>query len=553
MSFPTRPDDRESRRILLLASLGWVLLPWLQWMPVDFERGALLIAFGPALWAGKQLALREWARWWASPVLRALLLTGLASLGVSTLIAVQPAPGVTQAAQILVLGWIALLVGGLRSEVPGATRSLIGGFVLGALSGVLALLISWMLHSSPHHTRPDLLLSFYPHPRHIGLHLLPAAAIVPMLAALATSRATRLGLLTVSAVLMGALIWSGGRMPVVALTAAALACCWFGRRQVPCWRILLAYALPVLAGLTLSTFFWTEAGHFGWWRSVATVANANDLNELSSLRIDIWRACLDFIPEHPWFGWGPDAYRFLLPKMDGQQPHNIVVQALLCYGLAGLFWGGCAIYWLLPLRPHASPRLAEELPVLAVLIVVLAGGLFDGTLYHVLSTSGLALAVGLLIANKARGSPCESPGRSKVLPIALAIGTLLVFTLHFFVFYRLSPVREAPAPTSLTAQAVRSFPSTTIGLDLWLSQWAESAPDTALDWAFWAQSHSTYGWSYHALAAKLLAAQGRLEEARYEIQRYHATQPQAFRQQLRTGKPEEPQPGFAPDANASHH
>lgn len=530
---PPPLNPGRARRAALLAAAGFAILPWLQIPPVDFERGAALFAFAPALLVGAGLVQRAWLRFAASPSRR--WFAGLAGLwlALSTAFAAQPAPALVQFAMILLLALLALLVAGLAAEAPETRPTLWAGLLLGALSGVASIAWAWSINPAPREARPELLTWLYPHLRHIGLHLLPATLIAPLFAARASSAGRRSLWLLMAAVLFTAIIWAGGRMPLLALAVGA-GTAWLGSpRGKPRRDVLLAFGAATLAGLAASTLFWTTQGNLGWWRAMDTLVAADNLNELSSSRLDIWRACLPFIADAPLLGHGPDGYRFLMPKMDGQQPHNVVVQVVLACGLPGLLllmFGAFAL-----LRRPPSPDISPDTLAARVLVVgLLAGGLFDGTLYHVLSTTGLALGAGLLLARRSTVSRTDAPLSQvcRAAPALAACAAALTLSLHLIVFRTLISPGVPATPDAWQARLVHAFPSTTVSLHRWLDVWADEHPDEALAWARWAQTRSAYAWTFHAWAAQHLAATDRMDEARLEATAFQKTQPQAFRKQL---------------------
>jgi O-antigen ligase len=534
------PRQREALRIAQLVSAGLCLLPWLQLVQLDFERSAMPLAFGPSLALGWRQITHAWLRL-TEPRAGRIFLGGVALvITLSTLLAAQPAAALVQAANLCVLGLLALLVSELLRVAPLASRWLLGGIIGGGLCGVASLAAGWFVQPDPRTALPHLITWLYPHPRHIGLHLLPGAVIAPILAANSATRVQRGALLTVSALLATGLVWSGGRMPLLSAAAAAL---WVTalppaglRRQ----NIAFAYLAAFGTGFIASTFFWTTHDDFGWWRFARTVQAASDVNQLTSQRIDIWRACIPFFLERPWLGHGLDGYRFLNPKMDGQQPHNFLVQTALSLGASGLLLLAVSVAAILHRLRRAAPD-AQFAAAGVVIIALLVGSLFDGTLYHALSTSAFALVCGfglsLVPINRA---PATRGIRFRLLGLAAGSATGVIL-LHALVFFATAVAQPPASPDAPLARIVRQFPSTTFGLNRWLDAWAPSNPDVALEWARWAQKHSAYAFVFHAWSARHLASQGLLEEARREAAAFEATRPGAFREALMS-RPSGPAP-----------
>lgn len=538
-------ETPAARRAALLTAAGFALLPWLQLAPVDFERGAALLAFGPALLVGAGFVQRAWLRLSAKRATRWFAGAATLWLTLSVVFADQPAPAAVQGAQAMLLALLALLVAGLGTEAPRAARSLWWGLFAGALSGVASVAGAWAVNPNPREARPELLTWLYPHLRHIGLHLLPAALAAPVFAALASTRIRRAWALGAATILLTGIVWAGGRMPLLALGAGAIFAAWLTPAGRARRAVLFAFGAATAAGFAASTLFWNTHGNLGWWRAIDTVVAADNLNELSSSRLDIWRACLPFAADAPLLGHGPDGYRFLMPKMDGQQPHNVLVQTALAGGAPALllFFLGAAALIRRATAARPPPRAASPqwIAASAMLAGALAGGLFDGTFYHLLSTSGVALAAGLLLAPakpeepaaaQASGNETARASAWRWLPLGAALWIAPVFALHLWVFRSLLAPVPPSGPEAWPAPLVRAFPSTTIGLHRWLDAWTPTRADAALEWARWAQRRSAYAWTFHAWAANELARQGRREEALAEAKRWEETQPEAFRRKL---------------------
>ena len=540
---PTRAPLLSPPALAILVVLGTLALPLLQLASIDFERTAAALSFGPALFFGWRLWTAEAGQWLAHPRARVFWILGSALIVLSVAFADQPAPALVQAANGVVLLCLALLAAALARIEPRTTRWLLFGILAGGLLGTLTLVWPWIVHPDPRNAPAVTFFWLYPHIRHVGLHLLPAAALAPVLLAGASSARARLALWLVAGVLATALIWSGGRTPLLGIMVAAAFTFWHApssqRRS-----LVVAYTLVIVAGFVACTFFWTTTGAFGWWRAVQTTVNAGNANELTSRRIDIWQACVPFITDSPWLGHGPDGYRFLNPKMDAQQPHNVLVQWALACGIPGVLLGLGALARLLwrPLRRASEIRPSTEtVAAVAVIAAIAAAGQTDGTLYHVLSTHAFALAAGLVMARNGFAAPAsESPHPPTIntaaiisigarLSLSLAVAAAGALALHAWLFNQLT-ARAAPAPTSVAARMLRAFPSTTFGFDRWLDAWEPRDPKGALEWTQWAQRHSAYAWLYHLRAARLLARHGFQEAARIEFHLYETTKPNAFRQ-----------------------
>lgn len=511
-------------------------LPALQLAQIDFERGAAFLALGPAVIAGWAFMRSLWRKLMQNRRTRGVICLGLIILVAATASADHPAPALVQLAQIFTLALFALLCGGLALEHPPAASLMLKGLVAAGLVGVASIAMIWVAHPTPRQAPDGAFLWFYAHIRHTGLHLLPATVAAAVLAAFASTAIHRAGWLFAAFALGTTLLWLGGRAPWLGTLAAMGWATW--RCQAPTHRrsLLVASVCLALAAASACTLFWTESGTFGWWGAIAKTQAAADMNEASSFRLDIWRACIPFIQTSPWLGYGPDGYRFFLPKMDGQQPHNFLIQIALTIGLPGLLLALVGLRWLLPFRRilTAPSSVAAE----AIVVALLVTGLLDGALYHLLATSGLALAAGLLTADRTHAFPIEAKqsfesALLQALPAAAGGLAILIFALHLAVFRALVSPLPPESSTALSARLLRAFPSTTLGLTRWLDHWEPQEPTAALEYARWAQKHSAYAWQFHAWAARFHDRQGNILAAQAELAETLRVQPHAFRKALK--------------------
>jgi O-antigen ligase len=200
-------------------------------------------------------------------------------------------------------------------------------------------------------------------------------------------------LLRVAAVAAWWLIfWSGGRGALMSSTAAlAVAFMAVGtgdrRRQA-----MEAVALMV-AGAALSLLNTPPNASFGLWRAVgletwADAGGASATVDVSSGRLAIWTESAQAIAAHPWFGIGEGAMKKQFASAFGlyAQPHNVVLQAPLAWGLpAGAAFLVAVSAPLVAAARRLAGRAAVKSPAAAgaAAALVLAGhALVDGTLHH---------------------------------------------------------------------------------------------------------------------------------------------------------------------------
>lgn len=490
-----------------------VALPFLQALSLDFDRCGALLLLLPALWVGRVELTQALARMRAGPGwLRFFAGWGAVAILVSVAFALQPAPALVTAASWAILTAAGLIAGQCVANDPAAGRRMLAGLALGTAAGTLVVWVLWLLAGRG-------AVPLYAHHRHLGLHTLAGAvASLALIVHKDIYRAGRIFWLVVGIVTWGGMLWSGGRAPVLALALAVAVWAWLS--PTPVRRRLCGRAAVLLgAGLVLSAIFWTPNRELGWWHAIgrtASAAETGSVSQLSSTRSNFWQDVVQRAQDAPWLGHGPDSYRFLTPKLDGQQPHNVVLQFWLDLGVIGavpllLLFGGVLIMGWRRALQFGGPMAPAWL---ALLTASLAASLLDGVFYHLLAFLPAMLAFGVAVGLVSKPAPpaliSHAPG------VVLTLATIVI-GLHMAVFY-VQAVGPPPAPYSWRAQGVRLFPSTTFGLWRWLDDWQHTQPDEVLEWTRWAQRHSPNPIFFHVYAAQVLAARGDRAGAQQELQ-----------------------------------
>jgi O-antigen ligase/tRNA A-37 threonylcarbamoyl transferase component Bud32 len=119
------------------------------------------------------------------------------------------------------------------------------------------------------------------------------------------------------AIMFMAVIGTGSRTPLVALTMAALWLCFI------CWN---RRSLGLLAALAVSGI------------AVLTAFSQMIIERGDSYRFEIWQQALHLIGEHPWIGHGYSASLAIDPGVGYtfQEPHSFVLGVLFYVGIFGL-------------------------------------------------------------------------------------------------------------------------------------------------------------------------------------------------------------------------
>jgi len=489
------PASRLTTLGVISVALGLSALPLLLILPVDMDKVAQLLLL-PAILC----SLFTPGRYTLSAPVKGLLGALVLIVVLSTALSPFLAP-----ALVTVAGWLLVGCGIFALHQIAANPCwlpwILRGIALGCVAGFfwVGLVII--------QGNPGLRMPLYQHPRLFGMHMFAGvlASLILLIVQTRTARSYSVDI-ALAVLCWTAFFWSGSRAPLVGLIVGIVL--WFlvadtaVRKRLALWVPLL-----LIVALSFSYLIRYPAYQLGWFRAVERSVNAADMNGLSSSRFVLWDKTWKQAADSPWLGRGPDGYRYLRPKLDGEQPHNFLLHWRLELGWPGMLClltllGLCIITGLrnrdIRYRPWAVACAAG-------LAACTATACLDGIFYHVfILLPAVCLAAGCL------QSPLASPETSCAKSDRLArwgVGAAImvasvVLVFHSILLYRL--VRGAPPhPRSSTAQMLRAFPSTTNGLIRWIEAWRAPLPNEALEWTLWAQTTAPYPAIYHEQAARL--------------------------------------------------
>jgi len=501
------PATRKLRPAVRWAVAGLAALPALHLAPFDFDRGAalLFVPFVVLTVLGRAPAPAS-----ALPRADRLLLVALALAAFAgTVFSPHWAASLSLIAAWL---WTLAIPTGLHRLRPGALEAgaLLAGAAAGGVLGILLVSVKAL--------EPDLsAFPVYGNPRLMGLHLLCGAlASMALLSFHARSRGERVASASLTLALCTGLFWTGGRAPVLGLAAGGAALLW---SSPPESRVRRGLHLTLLTLTALAFSFaipplGAAAGIGGAWERSSA---ATSLAALSSGRLDFWRVTLRHALEAPWFGHGADAYNFIRPKQDGNQPHNFLLQWFVDFGVFGALPLALLVAhaWF---RGAAQSRAAGGGALAArcgwaCLTGLLVAGLLDGVFYHAIVLVPLVFFLGLMLSSNRVDDPAERPPLvAKAVWTASLGGAALLLALHHYLYFSLiaAPPESPRAPA---ARLLRVFPCTTNALWRWLEAWKEHEPEASVEWASWATTHSHVPAIYHAFVGKMLLDRGDLAGA----------------------------------------
>lgn len=206
----------------------------------------------------------------------------------------------------------------------------------------------------------------------------------------------------VAAIAFALVFWSGSR-GAAASAAVGLGASLFlfpTSRKPTVWG---SFMVSALLGAAIAALIGSPKILMG----VSRMAEAGDNG-----RFEAWRAAINLIKVHPWFGYGEGQMEGLAKLPFVTQPHNVVLQLLLAWGVIG-----CVL--ALTLSIVAAKRMLRQadqhsLPLLCTAIIFTAYAMIDGTLYHVhpvaifVACVGVAMAPRLERSNLEQGAPATA-------------------------------------------------------------------------------------------------------------------------------------------------
>jgi O-antigen ligase len=486
---PAQPEYRAHFAPAAALALAFALLPVCLLLPIDADRTLpLLLVPGVAL--GWNISRP------AAPVIVALIAWALAAILVATAFADHFARALVMASAVF---WV--IAGGLtaRNLAPchAAVRLVLGGIALGAVLGAVLVTAGCGLAYMD--------FPVYWGPRIFGMHQF--AGTMAALALLRFSR-VRSWLCPLFAILALTLLTglgtSNSRAGLVGL-AMALGF-WFWRGNTTDRKFLLTWVGPLTTlALIIAYFIGQPFAGMGLGSAVERTATATSLEAITSARSYFWSVVWDQAINSPWIGHGADAYQYIQPRLHGAQPHNVFLQWLYEYGLAGALPLTLLLLAAITGGFRQRTLAGEESRLLQVWASsAVAGavgfGLFDGAFYHMVIFMPVAVFVGLALGTDTELT-IPVVRAHKILRPALLIA-LVFLMLHSWLGLLLLRAHKVE-PDSPTARLLRVFPSTTHGLSLWIKSWEKTHPEVVMNWITWAQTASNQQPEFHLAALQI--------------------------------------------------
>lgn len=462
-----------------------------------------------------------------SPVAGALFAAWLIAAAVSVGLSPYPFPALARQAEWLChITFAASLWHFLRNN-RSYTRWALGFVIGGVCLTILIVFLAWLGDPDNATLHWRRYLPLFTHIRHFGYYVLAGLLLAQLWGADEHARsATVIITVPILAILWGALIWTGGRGAFVAAMIGLVATMALapGRR----WVMAGINTVAISVGSVIAVIMSAGRPELGWHRILSRVGG-DVAGGFATGRLNFWSLAFENFAANPIFGLGPDAYRYMQPKIFGSHPHNVVLQFLTDYGVIGAsMFGLMAVILLASILRRASDRRGDIRPervvALSVLIAFLANSLLDGNLYHALPLMivGATVAVGLLPESFSRVNGASAGLMAIRTGFTGATATALaVFFALYSVLLTNFVAGPIPSESSPRAQLVRNVPMVTHGMTLetWIRAWSIEDAEAAIEWAHWAHEHSPEAYRFSSLEAKLL-----MNEGLYEAAREHAEQ-----------------------------
>jgi O-antigen ligase len=330
------------------------------------------------------------------PAVVVAALVGLVSVAVATALFVAPAPA---ASIIRTIAWIIHLFFGLSIAFLVRRKFSADDLIAAYCMGFTAYVALFVIFATGALQRPinwTFDLPSVSHIRHIGIY---ASAIVGLaIGVMAGARGLRTWMFGFAIVVIGFALsfWTGSRGPVAAVGAAVA----FGLIAFPTMRsprawggTALAIAIAVVATLLMPA----PADNMGVGRTIeASTGNA----DATTGRMELWALVLQAISRSPIIGYGESQMSVVAPFYGMGQPHNLVLQLLLAWGVIGLI---CAAVLGIAFVARAIPAVrADEASLVGpftAMATLTALSMVDAALYHVLPVSIFAACAGMIAAS----------------------------------------------------------------------------------------------------------------------------------------------------------
>lgn len=322
----------------------------------------------------------------------------------------------------------------------------------------------------------------------------------------------------------GILFWTGGRAGIGSAAAGLFFIYLLSGNKKN--RVVAVTIFACFAGYLLSEIMAVESSSLGFLNSIQRTTSTSPDNFLSA-RIQLWQFSLKWIQACPFFGLGPDGFKFF-PDADFifHHPHNTLVQLTLGWGVPGIL---LFVYLQYRLMVMGFKKLSREkrgwlkgikVAAFSWIAASVIYGLVDGIYYFAIPLTLTFYSFAMIFLptddKKTQASPKNMITiNSGFIRVAVSI-LVMIPALHLCVLQSLKN-ESIPEPFSIRGTIVRVFPSKTAGfeyqLEEWIEKWAQDDPDTALAAAVKFAGNTLKAKFFWKIAAKIKMDQGDIKGA----------------------------------------
>ena len=395
--------------------------------------------------------------------------------------------------------------------------------IAGFLLLCAGLVFYWNILPDPYHYDWVGMMPHFINIRHFTHY---CAALVILSAFFLLSDSTKYGHLAGSFLLLsicwGFLFWTGGRAGIGSAAIGLFILYLLSGNKKK--HVLVMILLSCFAGYLLSDIFAVEIRSLGLFNSIKRTS----LDNFLAARIELWQFSLKWIQACPFFGLGPDGFRFF-PDADFifHHPHNTLVQLTLDWGVPGIL---LFVYLQYRLMLRAVKKFSREkrgwlkgikVAAFSWIAASVIYGLADGIYYFAIPLTLTAYSFAMIFL-PTNDKESQTPPENRIIINRTTIRAgvtvlIMILAVHIGVFQSLK-IESIPDPFSIRGTMVRVFPSTTDAFDdqleEWLEKWAQDDPDTALSAAVRFAENSLKARFFWNIAAKIKMDQGDREGAK---------------------------------------
>ena len=314
-------------------------------------------------------------------------------LGIATSLLIAPMSGV---AIRWTVHWVTHLLFGFSIAYLCSRQLRLGDLVVCYLAGFFVYNLIFLIFVIGHWGQPIDWVHYLPgaiHIRHVAIYSAAMTGMsIGMMAGARTRSVWSLAfVLTMIGFAVG--LWTGARGMVVSVVGATV----LAALIIPAMRSIRVLGATALAlGAAFAAVAWLPTPNeemMGVGRHLAATTE----REMTTGRLEMWSKVVDAIGRNPIFGYGPGQMPAVAPHSTMGQPHNLVLQVVLDWGLVGL---ACVlvvgIYYLRRAIPavHRQGDLLAP-PAMAMLSLVLLS-MLDAAMFHVLPLSIFAACAGMI-------------------------------------------------------------------------------------------------------------------------------------------------------------